>query len=647
MKHVKLVELYMFNFKGSPEMRIKFSPLTNVYGPNASGKTRIFDAFWWMAFGKDSFGRSDFQIRPLDSNGEMVNGVDIIVEGKLAVDDEEITFRKVQSQNWVKKRGSDAPTFSGNVNSYFVNGFPCTQKEYDEKITGIIDEYLFKLFTNPRTFASLKWQEQRFILLKFVSEITDVDVLDLDPGKYELVRADILSGGAEKSREKAAMALKKLKEEQKTFPIRIDEANRAIVQGLDEKAIRADKADAEAELKSIQNSRISLSEDLKEVAGIQQQIMSAKLKMGEIRTAENAKVQAARYASAKAYDDAMAEVRNLTAKYNRTMDALKVIQEGIAEDESGIETAKEQYRQVRTRSLPEDMTICPTCGKPFDGEQLEKVKSDFESRKARDLDRINVAGRKMRLQIETAKENATKYEEEIKSLKSEIDAKMEHAEALKKMEEAVPETVDMETVPEYAELRNILSECNAKLAFMDDGEARKADLDTREKAVKERLRSIEAELATLTANDRAKERVDALREEQMECSQKVADQEQILYLLDEFIKAKMDLLSERINSKFKSVRFKLFETQINGAVKDTCVMQINSNGSYVDYPNANTAAQIQGGLDVISALSELYGVTAPIFIDNRESVVDIPEMDAQIINLIVSAEDTTLRIEEG
>ena len=100
------------------------------------------------------------------------------------------------------------------------------------------------------------------------------------------------------------------------------------------------------------------------------------------------------------------------------------------------------------------------------------------------------------------------------------------------------------------------------------------------------------------------------------------------------------MLSDKINGKFSRVRFKLFEMQVNGGMRETCVMQINSNGSYVDYGSANNAAKIIGGLDVIDALSELYGVTAPIWLDNAEAIndVNIPETKAQMILLRVSDE---------
>jgi predicted ATPase len=203
----------------------------------------------------------------------------------------------------------------------------------------------------------------------------------------------------------------------------------------------------------------------------------------------------------------------------------------------------------------------------------------------------------------------------------------------------------MHGVPAWQEADRGRHEWQVKLSSMGEEEARKRELAEREAAIRAAMKAVEADVARLETNARAEARVEELREGLSECAQKVADQEQVLYLVEELIKAKMDMLSDLINSKFSHVRFRLFDRQINGAVKETCVMQIASNGSYVDYQNANNAAQIQGGLDVIEALSKLYSVNAPIWIDNRESVTEIPDMDAQIINLIVSPEDKALRVE--
>jgi len=104
----------------------------------------------------------------------------------------------------------------------------------------------------------------------------------------------------------------------------------------------------------------------------------------------------------------------------------------------------------------------------------------------------------------------------------------------------------------------------------------------------------------------------------------------------------MDLLSSRINSKFKLVNFRLFENQINGGYKETCECMVNG----VPFSSLNAGHRVVAGLDIITALQQIYGVTAPIFIDNAESVNDfnIPEMEGQLILLKVS-ENSTLEVE--
>ena len=138
------------------------------------------------------------------------------------------------------------------------------------------------------------------------------------------------------------------------------------------------------------------------------------------------------------------------------------------------------------------------------------------------------------------------------------------------------------------------------------------------------------------------DRIETLRDEQKEIGQKVADQEQMLYLLEEFIRFKLNKVSESINSHFKTVNFKLWEMQLNGGMKDCCECTVNG----VPYSTLNSGHRIIAGLDIIQSLSELYGVTAPIFIDNAESLneFNVPDMAAQMILLAVS-DDKELKVE--
>lgn len=645
---ITLKHLHIENFKGVRNLDIDFSwDTTNIYGDNATGKTTLVDAFLWVLFGKDSQGRSDFQIRPMDADGNTVDNVEITVIATMDIDGTEVIFQKNQNQNWVKKRGSEAPTFQGNVNTFFVDTFPVSQKEYTEKVASIIDADLFKLLTNPRTFASLKWQEQRNILLRFVSEVTDADVLALDPDKYDLIAADVQTAGAEKLKEKASMTLKKLREQQKQYPIRIDEAMNSITSEIDNgDALTERKAELEAELENFLADKAGELSATQAAASIRAQIMQAKSDMDAIAWKENEKAKSA-YRQCKAnYDRAVSDADQIANEILKLEESAKVIGKSIERTEQELKETRAKYDDIKAEKISEGEKTCPTCGRPFDEEQLADAVANFRARKRKRLEAIVETGGQLKEKLTELKDGLEKGEARRAKLKAEMAVKLDEAAALKAVFESTPAEADLSANEDYQNLVRTASELQARLSSMDNDENRKQAIKEQEQAIRANIRQVDEDLATLAANERAKARIEQLQSAQRECSQMVADQEQIVYLLEEFIKLKMTLLTDRINSHFKEVRFKLFEQLINGGVKETCVMQIASNGCFVDYLNANNAAQIQGGLDVINALSELYEVSAPIFIDNREGVVTIPAIDAQIINLYVNPLDKVLRIEK-
>lgn len=648
MKTIALKKLTIENFKGIRQRQIDFGRTTEVFGANATGKTTLMDAFLWLMFGKDSNGRADFQIRPVDEAGRMVDGVEITVEAEMEISGsalttaETVTLKKTQRQNWVTKRGTNVATFSGNTNSYSINGFPASQSEFGEKVASMIDEDLFRLLTNPRAFASMKWQEQRQILLRFVSDVTDAHVLDLDPETFSLVREDVMAAGAEKAKEKAVKALRALNEEQKAYPIRIDEAMRSTVTGIDADAVGAIKAELEAELEKVLAERTGIKAS-EEVSNLQAEMMRIKFQMSDIEREEHEKVRKAKQASETAYEDAEYELRKMEKTRDKNCEKVQLLTAEIAAGEAEIKKLADTWRAEKARKVTPDMTTCPQCGRPFEGEELERIIADFGETKKKKLANIEKAGTLARFNADEAKAEREQLQTQIKEATDAIAEQQAHVDALK----AIAETDIVAVLPQaYHDLQEKLDGLQARINALTTDKGREDAITAKEQAVRTGIAMVDADLAKLAAADAAMDRVEELKEEQMDCSQKVADQEQKVFLLEEFMKLKMNLLSEKINSHFSKVRFKLFETQINGAVKETCVMQIASNGSYVDYPNANNAHQIIGGLDVIDALSKLYGVTAPVWLDNAECMNDfnIPQMDAQMILLKVS-DDAELTVE--
>ena len=85
----------------------------------------------------------------------------------------------------------------------------------------------------------------------------------------------------------------------------------------------------------------------------------------------------------------------------------------------------------------------------------------------------------------------------------------------------------------------------------------------------------------------------------------------------------------------------MFDEQINGGMTETCVCTVDG----VPYSDLNNAAKVQAGMDIIGAMAEHYGFYPPVWVDNRESIVRLPEMRQQVISLVVSEPDKELRVE--
>ena len=646
MKKILLKNLHIENFKGIRDLDVAFSSETLISGRNASGKTTISDAFSWLLFDKDSTGSSTFAIRPKDANGRDIDNLEIKVEAALDIDGEEVTLTKIQKQKWTKHRGSTAPTFEGNVNEFQVNGFPAKKSEYEAQIHSMIDESLFKLITNPRTFAAMKWQDQRKTLMEFVSDVTDENILETDSEKYEPIREDVLAAGSDKAREKASAALKTLKKEQLEYPVRIDETMRQVRTDLPELSVlMKQKSQAEDELHIVQNERNSLSTASNAAADIQNQIMQKRRRMAEIERSAMLEDEKKNLAATKAANDALMEVRKAENERDALANKRKYLIAAIKESKEAKTALKDQFMAVKKEQFPESETICPTCGRPFETGRIEMIKGDWEQKNKDRIEALNKKGFALKDKIAADEELLATIEQRISGYTADIDGMNAKWEELVKIAD-FPIKTDVKTMPEYQELQAGCDELDRKLASMDDTSSVKRELSERENSIRSTLDGINANLTAINVQAGFMKRVEELKAAQMDCGQKVADQEQIVWLLDEFMKAKMDLLSERINSHFKKVRFRLFTDQINGGVKETCTMQINTNGSYVDYSDANNAAKIIGGLDVIEALSGLYEVEAPIMLDNSECLdrYNTPEMDAQLILLEVS-DDETLHVE--
>lgn len=641
MKRLTLKKLKIRNFKGCSERIVEFEKETNIFGANASGKTTLMDAFCWLMFNKDSAGSEKFNIRPLNSDGKMINNVEISVEATIDVDGTSLTIQKVQKQNWVKKRGSDTITLSGNVNTYEIDSFPASEKEFKEKIASIIPEDLFKLLSDPRAFASLPWKKQREILLKFISEITDADVLETNKTEYAPIAEEVLAAGVEKATDKAKKVMVKLKDRQKELPARIDEASKSLVQVPELSDLELQRNALNEQLESVKKQRDDTSEAYKVVAEIQAEIMQTKLDIGGIESRANKRLDERRREARRIHDDLESRAYELFQKRQGKERELEQVRDSVEEKEKLRASLGEKYKETRAMTMDESETVCKMCGQVFQAGRIDQIRADFEKNKADMVNKILEQGRKVKSEIDGDTAKIASLESEIASLKTAWNDVITQKNKAYEDMNSIPASVDISENQEYQSLQTKLSNLEMQLGSMDTGENLKKQLEIRERGIREELDAVNRQFTAVESNERIHERIEELKAEQKEIGQKVADQEQKIFLLEKFSRAKMDMLADGINSKFGIVSFKLFEIQINGGMKDTCEMMVDG----VPYSSLNSAAKMQAGLDVIAALARLYNVSVPVWLDNRESVSEVPEIDGQVINLFVSVDDKELRVE--
>lgn len=641
--NIKLKTISIENFKGIRQFMTGFGFRTSIFGANASGKTTLMDAFTWLLFDRDSQGSNRFDIRPLGPDGKMIDNIEISVEATLKVDDAVIKLKKTQKQVWTKKRGSDAPTFTGNKNEFEIDEFPTSETEYKAKVASLIDANLFKLITDPKQFASMKWQDQRELLMKLITDVTDETILAAGGEKYSPIRDEILLGGAEKTLLKAKKTMTELKKKQDELPVRIDEASKQLVDVPELADLELKRNEIMERLNAVKVKKDSVIEAGKGISEASNKLMALHKVLAETEMFEQKKVNKLRFDARSKVDGLQELITSLKGKKSAFEHELTNCQTRLAGVTSSIEAVREEYLKVRGEDMPDDALICPTCGQKLPEDKAGEVIEKWGTSKRARLENITERGNSLKKQMMDLSAEVGRMEGRIAHVDAQLQSAEDELVEAQRDLDALPETADLDSIASIIDLRKQIAEQEELLNTEDDGAEQRELLRKEEEAIQDELYAVNKQFAIAENNSLTEERLKDLREEQREVGQLVALQEQKIYLLEEFSRAKMDAMSEGINRCFEKVNFKLFDMQINGGMRETCEMTMNG----VPYSSLNSAAKMQAGLDVIRTLSRLYNVTAPIWCDNRESVTDIPEMDAQVISLYVSPGDKELRVEEG
>lgn len=652
MREIKLKSLHLVNFKGVRNLEVNFSDrVTVISGDNGTGKTTIFDAFTWLFFGKDSTGRSDsnFNIKTIDpATKRPILRLEHYVAGVISVDGKEMKFQRNYVEKWVKPRGTTEETLKNHETEFYLNDVKlATKKEYESEVDAILAEDLFRMVTNPFYFTSLKADVQKELLLDMAGGISDDEVAAIKPEYIELLSQ--LSGRSLSQFSKEVAAKKKAcKDVLAVIPSQIDTARKLMPESEDWEALEVELQQKKQRVSEIDNqiadkSKINEQESQRKL-GIQRTIgdkrMSLVSRQNEIKAAAGSE-----------RNKVMMKLQDLEYNHKTETRELELNRSSLANCESEIQRIEEnlsvlrnEYRQINAETIqyPEGAFVCPTCKRQLEVDDIEakqnELLANFNQNKAKRLKENKDKGFSL---VELKKRKEAERDGILAKIKESEDRIVLIEREIEVQKANIPETPDVDAMikndPTCISLNNEIADLNNQLN-VESKPVDVSDLRFAKSSLDENIQELYKRLAKRDLIERSQKEIEELEEKRIQNNQALADLEKWEFTAISFQKDKDAKLMGKINGMFEVVNFSFVSEQLNGGEKLTCVCTVNGT----PYPDVNAAGKVNAGLDIINAICRYKGVSAPIFIDNSESVNKIIPTVSQVINLVVSKDKLTV-----
>ncbi len=693
--NLQAVSIRMLNFKGARDLTINLQHKTDISGKNATLKSTIFDAFKWCLTGKNAQDEKIFNIKTLDENNVPYPELDHEVEIVFLADGKRLPILRGIRENWVTQRGSAERYFKGNDTYCKFNDDVMDVTPFQAAIYKLIPEDILKIITDPFYFESLDYKVKRNILLSIAGEINDTDILKSirtsDNKKFIDELIEVLGAGRNFEAYKKTIASQKtlLMDELGTgnkagkIQTRIDEVSRQLPELADYAAIQQQITLYEARVKAVDES---LGNAAKAQTEANQSAMAKNNKL-HILQMDLQKIEFdLKGQFREAYQKRQSDIKELLNTISAAESSIRRNEQQAVSLRDRIQVAKNNKAALLTKwheennkqiaypanlqkiDLKETDLKCPACQRAFDDSDIESRKhtlecnlneartqfeADFNTKKVAAKATINAHGKELAGEIERLDTELQEVENLLITLRSDLDTnriKLENLQATDATLTANAEAEYLKLQDESAEhiaCNNAISELQAEIAALHPWapDSTTEALKSEKNGIQATVKDMEKKLATKEQRENINARIKELHKQQTDLAQQLADLQGCEFALLQFTKVKMDMLIERINGKFKFVRFKMFKEQINGGTEEICETLIPGPSGLVPWSDANTGGRVLAGIDIINSLCDFYGYRAPIFADNAESVTSPIQTDSQLIRLIASPLHNELTVE--
>ena len=679
MKKVLIKSISMQNYRcfyGEKEFHADFGKRTRISGKNGSGKSTVMNAFMETLTGKNADGTQTDNVRPI-VDGKELEGVDVVRTVVLDIDGKETEIKKITKQKRERVDGVMQYVPGSNVNSYTVDGISFNQKKLDEFISeNICQPETLLACCNPNAFLSLKsTTDMRAFLEKMAGFDLNEYIKSLGAEFAEI--EEITKGH---TIEQVQKTLNKQLTDQKKATTKAEtewkyEKGKAVDSGEDDvTCLTEKKVSYENQISILDEQEKSLDDVMAAYDQKSKDILDLKFEQSEImRKANEGLVQ-----QRKELDG---EILSLEQDKKSAENDLRTAEMDLKHANMGIERHTAEVKQAQTdwktyyeREYPEEnlerikaeqfdenSLVCPTCGQDLPEEQAEKIRDDFEQKKAKrikdeegiktafyeakdkKLTEITESGNKAAADLKEAKKAQAEAERKIAELKQKITSLAMEIQQKQTELSKLPESVDLSDNAEYQKISAEIEKSEEALKQMNNGSEQRREITEKRNGFIRECAKIDAEINNIQHKKQAhEEEVEKLYQAFRESSQKEADIQRRKDILKNFSIKKNERIASMINPVFSEFQFEFLEFTQDGNPVETCRMV--SNG--IEYRDMNHSKKILVQADLLRGFQELSGLNLFVFIDDTESVNDenLPDMDRQMILLKVT--DTDLKVED-
>ena len=654
MKKIIFKSLSLLNFKGIRNLHVSFGEnLTVISGRNAAGKTSIADAIMWVLF---DTGYDGNKLEPKTYNKEHQIIPEIPHEATLVLkfNDEEYTLKRSLSDAW---KGDKCT----NTYKYYVNGDVTTAGDFKKVVESICPDSVFRRISSATNFCSLPWQKQRELLESLAEKYTTQDITQGDE-RFDFVVEELKKKTIADLIHHIKYKRKEVQKQLDSVPVRLAELNKSLPEAQDWDALSTEKSNLNDKLVELANKMQAIrigGADKVRYDGILKKIEFAEKRK---RNMEQGAMNLATEQATKHQSDVI--TANIAVKKAQSLvDDLKATMRGYTESEIHAKDKKEECERkvVDINNRLDELSksrwswnaedgICPHCGQPLPAEDVERIKKEskdrFNERKSNASKKIQEEFNGIQQEYTDAKNilekldndrmvttnqlvNANKTLKEAEFKKLEVDA-----EKPKTYEQILAEKEEYQQV--VKEIADLQAELNEPSASSDENAKMLAELEKEREPIGIRYNEVLELLATKETYDRISELIEKAKQDKESYQNQLDELDEQLDLANEYNKKSCQLLEENVNGHFSYVKWAMFTQDLDGNMKPYC--ECYHDG--VPYSRLNGAAKVNAGIDIANTFSRFYQVSAPMVLDECESVNDpIYSGDQQQIRLKVTTDD--------